>query len=468
MSNNLLMTEEQEINFVNIKAKQKIAYLDDYKQNLENDIKEAIIKSEKIFTKYNAKTNYISELVDIDDKIAEKQTEEKMVPNENVDRPRYGDLSLKASNYKKINYTKDELLDQRSKIEDEIHTFVDNLPEESKLSVKEDLDFYLEVIKRRKDQIFVNRSLHNEIVEEYPDAEKLDYTSGLNMYPFTAIHNYTDPKEEIAYFDEGIKEDDIAAQIPTYDENNKVIKISQAPKALTDGVSKTSLTIEETKDPEEINQSLVSDNSFYGKGDALTAKINGEEEAPVLVNTKEDKIAPMEEEVSEQNPDQVFDDIISEEKTDDSVDSKMEEPDIEIQNEKSEDIIPEIKEEPIKVKEEIKDPEEKKVPVVPEEESIEETEKVENAYTMEEGDTLASIAKLMCDDKDGWYDIYYLNKEILEKQLKLKEITDYNDIENNKSLFTGVTILIPNIFKKEKSAEIVDLTSNGTSMKKAA
>lgn len=65
-------------------------------------------------------------------------------------------------------------------------------------------------------------------------------------------------------------------------------------------------------------------------------------------------------------------------------------------------------------------------------------------YVLEEGNTLASLAQLLCGDENGWYDIYEANKELLDARLNEYGISSMDNIENNENIFVGLSIVIPN------------------------
>ena len=120
-----------------------------------------------------------------------------------------------------------------------------------------------------------------------------------------------------------------------------------------------------------------------------------------------------------------------------------------------ETVKPELKE-----KEEIETPKEVKLDeetVLPEptleEEKVEEETKDESeeigsvSYVLSDGESLMNIAEKVYPSKDNWEEIYYLNKEAIDKYLVSNGISsDFETIKelaNDTSLFTGIKLEIP-------------------------
>ncbi len=74
-------------------------------------------------------------------------------------------------------------------------------------------------------------------------------------------------------------------------------------------------------------------------------------------------------------------------------------------------------------------------------------------FTMEDGISLTTLAKAVCDDENGWYDIYNVNKEQIDKVLKENNISNDEAFEKDTHLFNGVTLLIPNIYVKQENVK---------------
>jgi hypothetical protein len=75
MSNILFNTDEEEKNFYDVKAHQKLINLDKAREDLDSDIDSILKKSGDLFSKYNARVNFLSEIYNLDlqiDKIKEE------------------------------------------------------------------------------------------------------------------------------------------------------------------------------------------------------------------------------------------------------------------------------------------------------------------------------------------------------------------------------------------------------------
>ena len=205
----------------------------------------------------------------------------------------------------------------------------------------------------------------------------------------------------------------------------------------------------ETDSPldEKLSAETESDNTFFESGDKLTSAINNNVTAPEV--TKEEETSVLLAPGIEENTDIIapietsFDEVVSplnsiEESTplEDKITQVEEAPKEEVS------VIPEtpvIVEEP---KEEVKEE--------PKEETPKEPETNEVKYTLEEGLSLSDLALALCEDSEGWNDIYKANKTAIEERLKENHINDLNDIENNTEIFKGLELIIPNEFTKEK------------------
>ncbi|MDD2505366.1 MAG: hypothetical protein PHF21_03755 [Bacilli bacterium] len=80
----------------------------------------------------------------------------------------------------------------------------------------------------------------------------------------------------------------------------------------------------------------------------------------------------------------------------------------------------------------------------------EKTLETEEAITFEmpEEFALVDLAIALCDDANGWLDIYEVNKSLFDKIILENNNGNNKDIEYNKELFSGLTINVPTVFKK--------------------
>jgi hypothetical protein len=392
-----------------------------------------------------------------------------------IQESRYNNSISNITSFKRASFGINELEKKRTDLENELSSFIESLPEDDRLSVKEDVDFYMSQIQTRKNKKAENEEIKKEIISQYPNALNLDLGNAMSYYPFTAIDSYINPEEEIQ------------TTIEEKAERKEVLKKKETPVVKTDTkkVKRTfaapekllqSLKIEEVKeDKKEEKQSSVtqSDVSFFEENDLLKKKITqNDDEKPVLVDTKKDALN-----IIDEKPTLKEDETTSLNVSDEDIKDNQDDSD----NKSNEEVKPiEVKEEeiapvaisdnnelitPLPVKDEkepeIEDQKEDNIVKFPVSEEVNEVEPIEDdtKYTMEHGDTLANLALALCDDENGWYDIYKVNKEVLDKAMADKDIKDFNDIEHNEEVFNGLALNIPNIFKKEKPEDLEESKS---------
>ena len=68
---------------------------------------------------------------------------------------------------------------------------------------------------------------------------------------------------------------------------------------------------------------------------------------------------------------------------------------------------------------------------------------------MPKGFSIIDIALAICGDSNGWLDIYDMNKEIFNNIVKEKNNNNFDNIENDLNIFSGLNIKIPTVFKKD-------------------
>lgn len=410
-----LIDRDAQIILYNLKAKKKIKRIEENVDIFDKEIKESMDKCDELFSKYNADINYLSELMEV----------ENDLQNENSKR----------------HSSSESLLAKKDSILEELKEFQSKLP----LTAKEDLSFLMKKIKDRQKREDDNLQELKQIEELYPNAREYDVKAAYTIFPFSAIKLYLHPDEMAESGLEGEEESIITAaphNMPY------VVSIKKYNEPVEDSETETESPLDEN-----LSAETESDNTFFESGDKLTSAINNNVTAPEVTNEEEtsvllapgieeniDIIAPMETS---------FDEVVSplnsieestplEDKT-----TPVEEP--KETPEKEESVISEapiIAEAPKKeVKEEKEEPKED-TPVEPETNEVK--------YTLEEGLSLSDLALALCEDTEGWNDIYKANKSAIEERLKENNITDLNDIENNTEIFKGLELIIPNEFTKEK------------------
>lgn len=410
-----LIDRDAQIILYNLKAKKKIKRIEENVDIFDKEIKESMDKCDELFSKYNADINYLSELMEV----------ENDLQNENSKR----------------HSSSESLLAKKDSILEELKEFQSKLP----LTAKEDLSFLMKKIKDRQKREDDNLQELKQIEELYPNAKEYDVKAAYTIFPFSAIKLYLHPDEMAESGLEGEEESIITAaphNMPY------VVSIKKYNEPVEDSETETESPLDEN-----LSAETESDNTFFESGDKLTSAINNNVTAPEV--TKEEETSVLLAPGIEENIDIIapmetsFDEVVSplnsieestplEDKTT-PVEETKETP------EKEESVIseePMIAEAPKKeVKEEKEEPKED-TPVEPETNEVK--------YTLEEGLSLSDLALALCEDTEGWNDIYKANKSAIEERLKENNITDLNDIENNTEIFKGLELIIPNEFTKEK------------------
>lgn len=410
-----LIDRDAQIILYNLKAKKKIKRIEENVDIFDKEIKESMDKCDELFSKYNADINYLSELMEV----------ENDLQNENSKR----------------HSSSESLLAKKDSILEELKEFQSKLP----LTAKEDLSFLMKKIKDRQKREDDNLQELKQIEELYPNAREYDVKAAYTIFPFSAIKLYLHPDEMAESGLEGEEESIITAaphNMPY------VVSIKKYNEPVEDSETETESPLDEN-----LSAETESDNTFFESGDKLTSAINNNVTAPEVTKEEEtsvllapgieeniDIIAPM-----ETNLDEVVSPLNSIEESTPLEDKTTPVEETKETPGEEESVISEapiIAEAPKKeVKEEKEEPKED-TPVEPETNEVK--------YTLEEGLSLSDLALALCEDTEGWNDIYKSNKSAIEKRLKENNITDLNDIENNTEIFKGLELIIPNEFTKEK------------------
>ena len=302
----------------------------------------------------------------------------------------------------------ESLLAKKDSILEELKEFQSKLP----LTAKEDLSFLMKKINDRQKREDDNLQELKQIEELYPNAREYDVKAAYTIFPFSAIKLYLHP-EEMAETGIEVEEESIVTAAP----HNMpyVVSIKKYNEPVEDSEPETDSPLDE-----KLSAETESDNTFFESGDKLTSAINNNVTAPEV--TKEEETSVLLAPGIEENTDIIapietsFDEVVS----------------------------------PLNSIEESTPLEDKITKEEPKEETPKEPETNEVKYTLEEGLSLSDLALALCEDSEGWNDIYKANKTAIEERLKENHITDLNDIENNTEIFKGLELIIPNEFTKEK------------------
>lgn len=386
-----LIDRDAQIVLYNLKAKKKIKRIEENVDIFDKEIKESMDKCDELFNKYNADINYLSELMEV----------ENDLQNENSKR----------------HSSSESLLAKKDSILEELKEFQSKLP----LTAKEDLSFLMKKINDRQKREDDNLQELKQIEELYPNAREYDVKAAYTIFPFSAIKLYLHP-EEMAETGIEVEEESVVTAAP----HNMpyVVSIKKYNEPVEDSEPETDSPLDE-----KLSAETESDNTFFESGDKLTSAINNNVNAPEV--TEEEETSVLLAPGIEENTDIIapietsFDEVVS------PLNSIEESTPLE-------DKITKVEEAPEEVKEE------------PKEETPKEPETNEVKYTLEEGLSLSDLALALCEDSEGWNDIYKANKTAIEERLKENHITDLNDIENNTEIFKGLELIIPNEFTKEK------------------
>lgn len=410
-----LIDRDAQIILYNLKAKKKIKRIEENVDIFDKEIKESMDKCDELFSKYNADINYLNELMEV----------ENDLQNENSKR----------------HSSSESLLAKKDSILEELKEFQSKLP----LTAKEDLSFLMKKIKDRQKREDDNLQELKQIEELYPNAREYDVKAAYTIFPFSAIKLYLHPDEMAESGLEGEEESIITAaphNMPY------VVSIKKYNEPVEDSETETESPLDEN-----LSAETESDNTFFESGDKLTSAINNNVTAPEV--TKEEETSVLLAPGIEENIDIIapmetsFDEVVSPlNSIEESIPLEDKNTPVEVKKETPEEEESVISEAPIiaeapkkEVKEEKEEPKED-TPVEPETNEVK--------YTLEEGLSLSDLALALCEDSEGWNDIYKANKSAIEERLKENNITDLNDIENNTEIFKGLELIIPNEFTKEK------------------
>lgn len=259
------------------------------------------------------------------------------------------------------------------------------------LNVKEDIEFLMQKIKNRKEKRLSLQQTLESILEIYPDTFNIDPKATYASIPIlTKINEYLTPVA--AKEEDTVKEEEQVTVVP--EDRKYVTRIFKAPEELLAKYQQSQPVL-----PSEIVEpQLEIDNSFYG-GDIPF-------EAEPIIPLVSEEIEGEHLSISEEELNATFTDM------------------------------------PFDSQENSGETEE-------EQSNLEET----ITYVLEEGNTLASLALLLCGNENGWFDIYEANKALFDEKIKQKGISNMDNIEHNGEIFVGLNIVIPNKYKHVNNTE---------------
>ncbi len=298
--------------------------------------------------------------------------------------------------------SEDESQEIKLKIEQLTGKFQEFLKSVS-LSTREDIEFILKKVSARKERIQALQTTLDTIDKTYPEAQNASSRELFAKIPvLRRINDEFNPQQELSPNEEIISEP-LQATIST--DEPYVVSIHQASESLIQTLSK------ETSEPklaidELLANSVATDNTFFDE-DGLPALIKGEAKAkPVFTE--------------ETIPTGFYDDNDSPKSSnelDEFVGITLDELNA--------------------------------IPSTGNEKKNHEDIKYELTFE----DTLADIAQSLYGIRSAWYDLYEANKEILNTILQEQGITEKSNIENQKGVFAGLSIIIPNEFTTDVAQE---------------
>ncbi len=424
-----LFDNGKDIYFYNLLAARKLKSIRRERDGYEKEIVNAINSCGEILKKYGARCNYIERIHDI---------EQKMEPK--------GILPTSA-NREESNH-----VEQIGKLTDELTELIKSIPREA----SEDLEFYSKKIIDRRRRIDDTFKKEKELLDLYPDADKVDYQQIFNALKsiFDKIRSFTG---------EEIEKRSIGDELG-FPKQQKVIRISQASESILNLVRQKDYSAELTKPITTGLFEVVGEVFSEVNSNPKTSKSILEEKIPTIEPKTE--INPIiEEELKNEEPlvqkiktDSVLDiteqdlnepikeepamieetlvePVITEETIEESIEAKEE-------TVKAEEIVPEpVKEESTEIQAEAK------------EEEVDDPNLV--AFEMPDEFTLADLAQAI--DETNWQDvykaIYEANKGKFDKIIAEKNNGSLEGIEYNNKIFAGLTFKIPTIITQTKEEE---------------
>ena len=305
------------------------------------------------------------------------------------------DLEMRMQNAESQKLTSVDIGDltlRRESLYNKYNSFLEKLP----LEIKEDLEFYYKKISDRKLRLSHTLDKVNQIESEYPKAEGLTVSEIWEQPIFQKIDEFLSGKQ-------------LVNPPEIVDETSNLAYVLQIKKAPDDLLNMAIGSNQHNEEPEKEEESLEIPDLFLENDveyqDELSKVTPEFPDLPVYGTDKIDVKDEIEDPQDLVNSDNLsfipFADFPKEDN------NNLE--------------VKEIEEEPVDDR---------------------------LTYTMENGDTLTSLAIALCEDENGWYDIFAANKEVLEQRLQEAGLSNNDPFENNEEIFTGLTLKIPNVYEK--------------------
>lgn len=419
----LFNNETEKVYFYNLLAARKLKDQRKEREGYEKEIENALSLCGEILKEYGARCNFIAEI----DKIESAMEPKGILPPS---------ATREESDY----------AEQITALTTELTDLLKKIPRD----VSEDLEFFSKQIIDRRNRREETLDKEKELIELYPDANKVDLNQIFETlkHIFDGISFYSGEQEE----QEVVAEENLADVIDFTNQRQKVIGIKKAPRSLLEKVK----LADATDYSEELAKPITKTNSgLFGIVDDVFSEVNSQplasEPLPIIETVQAVKepeaIAdkePLKEIIEKKEELPVIEpvSVISEEELNKPIDAPKESEPV------SETIV-------------AKAP----VALAVEEETVSLESKAEEAqpvasemsddsitFEMPEEFTLADLAIALCEDENGWMDIYEANKNLFDKIINEKNNGNSDGIEHNKELFAGLTIKVPTVFNKGKES----------------
>jgi len=251
----LFSSSAEYLDFLNAIAYRRVKNLKKENDTFQAEVNSAVEKCGILFQSNGAEANYITEIIDIEDKITDAE-------RKNLSSTDIGELSLK-----------------RESLYNKYNKFLGTLP----LEVKEDIEFNFKKIVDRRLRIAHTNEIITQITTEFPNSLSIDFNSISSQPIFKKINGFLKPQTmevEDEKESEPVKEE-VKEEMPY------VVKIEMANDSLVDNK-------ELEEEPEEeisaADLTFETDNSFYDPEDTFTSQVENEVVVPSFKTVVEEEI----------------------------------------------------------------------------------------------------------------------------------------------------------------------------------
>lgn len=398
MNDILFQNSDIKKNFLDVIANFRLSKLEKEKSRMEDELKTSVSKCEGIINDSENK-----DLVEKIVSIMYGETNSFDVQESNNKSTQINELFKKMTRI--IDTTKANSLDAGETLDENYTTALDR-------------------IKRLKEL----EALELKIKAEYPNAEKVDVKEATKMSPFTDFQ--ASIAEEVVEEDKAFDEPETKVE----ESRPKVVSIQSLDNDKLEKLLKGE-PIKQASSAEIEEATVNSDMAFFDDQDNFKNEVEDstkpsiEDEAPKVFTSEINDSLPSETENTEE--DLISPDELGVTNFADNITSIIDEPEKE---EPLKDMV--YDETPISIE-----------PVV----AKEEVETI--PFVLQNGMSLVTASEVAYDNQDYWNYIYTTNKEAIDKFLTSKGMTFYDGIENNTSIFEGLTINIPVYPPKEDQQE---------------